>query len=237
MWELICKNCGDLINFKYKHHYNRALKGLKLCRSCVHKGKQLTEEHKLKISEAKKLTWKNKSKVDKQKQLINLSNGRNIRWGDNLNHEKISKKYKGCGNPFFGKLHTESSKLKMRKSTTDRLVKFWKSQNMVGINTKPEKQIQKILKDNQIEFKTPFVLEHKIYDLYLPKYNLIIEVDGCYWHSKNVPISKMNKQQLRRWKNDRFKDNLAIKNGHILLRIWEDEIESNSVLKRIYQYE
>lgn len=77
-------------------------------------------------------------------------------------------------------------------------------------------------------------LKNKIFDLYIPKNNLIIEVDGCYWHSKNVKLDDMDEQQLRRWKNDRYKDNLANKKGYKLMRIWEDEIDVTNVLERIY---
>ena len=90
------------------------------------------------------------------------------------------------------------------------------------------------VKEKNIEFITPFVLENKIFDLYIPKYNVIIEVDGCYWHSKNVQINDMNKQQLRRWKNDRFKENLLNKHGYKLIRVWEDEINGNTLTERIY---
>jgi very-short-patch-repair endonuclease len=89
------------------------------------------------------------------------------------------------------------------------------------------------IKENGIDFQTPFILENKIYDLYLPKYNILIEVDGCYWHSKNVPLSSMNSQQLRRWKNDRFKDSLACKHGYKLLRVWEDEINKFNIHKEL----
>lgn len=89
------------------------------------------------------------------------------------------------------------------------------------------------IKNNGIKFQTPFVLENKIYDLYLPVYNILIEVDGCYWHSKNVPLSEMNSQQLRRWKNDRYKDTLARKRGYKLLRVWEDEIEQFNIHKEL----
>lgn len=187
----------------------------------------------MQISKAKHNLWKDKSTLEKQQQLNTLENGRQIRWNNPTSRKTMSQKYTGNGNPFFGKSHTEETKSKQRKATTERLVTFWKTNTLAGINTKPEKQMQELLRVKGIEFETPFTLQHKIYDLYLPKYNTIIEVDGCYWHSKNIPTTQMNKQQLRRWKNDRYKDNLARKNGYKLLRVWEDEIQQFNIQKEL----
>lgn len=60
--------------------------------------------------------------------------------------------------------------------------------------------------------------EHRmfIYDMYLPSYNLIIEVDGSYHDNESVR------------QNDSFKQNWAIQNGFKLLRIHNDEIDSGN---------
>jgi very-short-patch-repair endonuclease len=76
-----------------------------------------------------------------------------------------------------------------------------------------------------------------VYDFYLPKLNLIIETDGVYWHGKGLSENQMNDMQKKHKRNDEYKNYLAKKNNFKLLRIWEDEIEPNKVLERIYQYE
>ena len=98
----------------------------------------------------------------------------------------MSKKYSGRGNPFYGKKHSPTTIEKLRKATTDRLIRFWNEGGLKGINTKPELEMQKRLKQRGIVFITPFVLENKVYDLYLPNHNIIMEIDGCYWHNKNI---------------------------------------------------
>ena len=157
------------------------------------------------------------------------------KWNDIEYKLKMSKQYSGINNPFYGKKHSQETIEKLRKATTDRLMKFWNTPGIHGSNTKPEQEVKKILSENNIEFITPFPLKHKLFDLYLPKYNAIIEVDGCYWHSKGILPENMNKHQLRRWKNDRYKDNLAIQCGYKIMRIWEDEINATTLLERIYK--
>lgn len=185
-------------------------------------------------SSSKSEYWKT---IDDSKRNIHykeLENARVIRWNNPMSRIYMSEKYLGRNNPFYGKKHSLETIEKLRKATTDRLIKFWNTPGIHGFNTKPEQEVKKILTDHNIDFTTPFLLKHKLFDLYLPKYNVIIEVDGCYWHSKGILPENMDEQQLRRWKNDRYKDDLAIKNGYKIMRIWEDEINITSVLERIY---
>lgn len=173
-----------------------------------------------------------------KKCLTGLKNARKImslKWNDIEYKIQISNKMNGCNNPFYGKKHSPETIEKLRKATIDRLIKFWNTPGIHGFNTKPEQAVKKILLENNIDFITPFSLKHKLYDLYLPKYNVIIEVDGCYWHSKGILPENMSDQQLRRWKNDRYKDSLAMRNGYKIMRVWEDEINTSTLLERIYK--
>ena len=77
----------------------------------------------------------------------------------------------------------------------------------------------------------------KWYDFYLPDYNLLVEVDGIYWHGKDIPTSALNKQQWNTRKNDRLKNYLAKLRGFNLVRIWSNEIEHLNLLNIIQQYE
>lgn len=189
---------------------------------------------KLKQKNKQILQWKNLSDNNKSRVLKKLQDGFSKKWNNPAFRKEVSDKMKGVNNPFYGKKHSSETIEKLRKATTNWILKFWNTPGIHGFNTKPEQEIKKILVSNNIDFITPFPLKHKLFDLYLPKYNLIIEVDGCYWHSKGILLENMNEQQLRRWKNDRYKDSLAIKNGYKIMRIWEDEINVTNVLERIY---
>ena len=76
----------------------------------------------------------------------------------------------------------------------------------------------------------------KEYDFYIPSLNLLIEVDGVYWHGKNLNESQMNHMQIKHKKNDAYKNQLAKSLGYNLERFWEDEININSVTERISEY-
>jgi G:T-mismatch repair DNA endonuclease (very short patch repair protein) len=198
----------------------------------------------LKSNPEKYSIWMEKQKIKainqwksvefKDKCLNGLSRGRKTRWNNPNSRLYMSLKYSGNGNPFYGKKHSPETIEKLRKATTERLLKFWSSNKTMGFNTLPERKVKSILESKHIEFISPFVLKNKLYDIFIPKYNIIIEVDGCYWHNKGVSIKKMNFQQLRRYKNDKYKDNLAKNNGYNLVRIWEDEISDINIERKLF---
>jgi very-short-patch-repair endonuclease len=110
-------------------------------------------------------------------------------------------------------------------------IKYLKNNKNKKINTKPERKVIGILKDNNIKYKFQYVIKcnngkFKMYDFYLKNYNLLIEVDGTYWHSKGIKDRDIkNKNLLNIRKNDKIKTKLAKEKGFKLIRVWEDEIE------------
>lgn len=95
-------------------------------------------------------------------------------------------------------------------------------------NTKPEQAVKKILSELNIRYRSSFRVKYdgtvKFYDLYVPSLNVLIEVDGTYWHGKNKKRSEMDKVQIHNRKNDILKNKIAKKLGYKLIRIWSDEI-------------
>jgi 5-methylcytosine-specific restriction endonuclease McrA len=121
------------------------------------KGRSLTKEHKKNISknhphlEGKKNPFYGKKHTKKTKKQIGIKTKKNMKsWWGNKNNEnsaifsiikkrnkKISKKAKGCGNPFYGKKHSDEAKsIKSLKSKTwwdgQENLKKIKSKNMQG---------------------------------------------------------------------------------------------------------
>jgi len=94
-----------------------------------------------------------------------------------------------------------------------------------------EKTFAKILDKLNIKYQQFYYAESikSFYDFYIPKYNLIIEVDGDFWHCN--PNSKFSIPKYKTQKRNIIKDNIkndwAIKNGYKLLRFWEDDINNN----------
>ena len=68
----------------------------------------------------------------------------------------------------------------------------------------------------------------RFFDFYIPSANLIIEIDGDYWHSYNVEYENMTPTQKRNKRVDEAKDKWAVFHGIPVLRIWEHDINKNS---------
>ena len=106
-----------------------------------------------------------------------------------------------------------------------------------------EKMVEEILASNNILFSSQFVLKVKtpdtfgrksyFYDFYLPKSNLIIEVNGTYWHcdkrfwQKDQQIKLPGKGNVLVeyvWEADRQKVENAEKMGYNVLVVWEHDL-------------
>jgi len=112
-----------------------------------------------------------------------------------------------------------------RKKMSQSKQKNWEDgayDNVVFSSNRPtgiELQIAAALDITGIEHEMQFHPENcrYFYDEYISKLNLLLEVDGAYWHSSEIAR-----------KRDQEKDQWAIKNGYRLLRIGEQEIGEKS---------
>ena len=96
-------------------------------------------------------------------------------------------------------------------------------------NSNIEKEVDRILDKLNINHIREYKIENGCYDFYLPIYNILLEVDGNYWHGKNIEFNKMNKIQQNVHSKDIIKNEIAKRNGYILYRIWEDEINEETI--------
>lgn len=78
------------------------------------------------------------------------------------------------------------------------------------------------------------------YDFYLPNSNILIEVDGDYWHAnpKKYDITDkaaLTPTQKKDMKVDEMKNKWALLHGIPIYRIWEDDIRNkpNDVMKKL----
>lgn len=85
------------------------------------------------------------------------------------------------------------------------------------------------LKKLGIEFQTQFKAESigRYYDFYIPSANLIIEIDGDYYHSFNILYENMSPMQKKNKRVDKDKDKWAKEHKISLMRIWEHDINNN----------
>ena len=98
--------------------------------------------------------------------------------------------------------------------------------------TWPEQETQYILDELEIKYEIEKPLPHqngfKYYDILLIDYNILIEVDGDFWHgdledkNKNGLMIKMKNKQ-----NDYIKNFVAKQNYYELVRIKESDLKDN----------
>lgn len=95
--------------------------------------------------------------------------------------------------------------------------------------TAPEKLFNKMMKELGVNIEAQKVIGNKIYDFYIPSNNILIEVDGDYFHANPLiyETKDLNKMQIRNVRNDKFKDVLAKGNGYKLERVWEYDLNND----------
>ena len=67
----------------------------------------------------------------------------------------------------------------------------------------------------------------RYYDFYIPSANLLIEIDGDYYHSHGLVYEEMSPMQKRNKRVDKQKDHWAYANCIPLIRIWEHDINNH----------
>jgi len=69
----------------------------------------------------------------------------------------------------------------------------------------------------------------RFYDFYLPYHNVLLEIDGDYFHKNpmiyETPINAIQKRNMR---VDEVKNKWALMNGYVLIRFWESDIRKNT---------
>lgn len=138
----------------------------------------------------------------------------------------------GEGNPFYGKKHTKESLNKLSKTLSDNPRKFSSS-------SKPEKQIEKIIKSLGYEVKRTYKVNEYICDIYIPKFNLIIEYNGDYWHcnpnkyDSNYVHPHKKKLSSQIWCEDKIRIDNIIDYDYNLEVVWESNFNEKTTIQNI----
>lgn len=118
---------------------------------------------------------------------------------------------KGENNPMYGKTHTADS--------IQKIFKYRKA-------TKLEQRLINFLNKHKIDHYFQFFIgkESKYsYDFKIKNKNIIIELDGDYWHGG--PSCKKHHFDVKNTQiRDKIKEEYAISSGYKLLRFWESEV-------------
>jgi G:T-mismatch repair DNA endonuclease (very short patch repair protein) len=199
-------NCGEITNV-WRGKHRKFIKGHQARGSCNSRfGVVMDDSLKEKISDARKL--------------------QGSPWWNNRKHTKSSKDkmsvirkiiFLGEGNLFYGKHHSEDTKEKLRITSTRQRAKTF------VLPSKPESEIHKKLLELSIFFETEKLINDKFcVDVFIPSRNLIIYIDGCYWHSCPEHCPNGHKP-----KTDNARIPYLTKCGFNVEIIWEHDIMKN----------
>ena len=97
-------------------------------------------------------------------------------------------------------------------------------------DSKPEKKVQSFLKQIGIKFLTHkyIGIEHAYQcDIFIPSMNLVIEIDGDYWHGNPKLYSNkdLTERIIKGRKIDYVRTKELKKKGFKVLRLWESDIK------------
>lgn len=128
-----------------------------------------------------------------------------------------------CKRHDFDELHRQrigQSKLGVaRPDVTERNLRRVTARELPYKDTKPELEMAKRFTAANIVFEMQKWIGRMVVDFYLPVMNLVVEVDGCWWHGcrEHCPTSH---------KVDNFEDRKQSLNslGYGAIRIWEHEL-------------
>ena len=138
-----------------------------------------------------------------------------IRAKDPVRRQKISK-------ALTGKPKSEAH----RKIMLETLARNRK-EILKGNPSKLEFTFADILTGLGIEFVHQYEVEGFNYDFYIPSKNILIEVDGDYWHAHPDKFTELNNMQRKNKGLDKLKTKHAADRNYQLLRFWEHDITAN----------
>lgn len=147
--------------------------------------------------------------------------------------EKISKALKGRKRPkeVLDKLNKGMleywSKPENRDAKRLSQVKYLQ-EKQINQKSKLEQRFEDMLVELNIQFINQHPLNGYLYDFYIPKHNLLIEVDGDWFHcNPDVYPEAIHEIQKFVKENDESKNKVAQENNIPLLRFWEKDINDN----------
>jgi G:T-mismatch repair DNA endonuclease (very short patch repair protein) len=137
----------------------------------------------------------------------------------------------GKNNPQYGKFgknhpaYGHKTKPEVRESRRQRRLNAISNK---GKKTDIEIILSSLLDKLKIVHISQKILYNKFsVDEFLPKFNLIIEAYGGYWHGDNRKFETLNKLQTKNKRMDAIRAKYLNKCGHRVLILWETELKNN----------
>ena len=203
--------------------------------------KMSDDELKMRSEITKKL-WEDecyRSKIKKSKNLFFEKNGY---WPGNDKDSMLKKKETMVEK--FGVSHNWMGKYGERKCDKTTLDVYGKTSaqmlieysHFFGKKTDIEKIFDVILEELEIPFQCKFRIydKNKVnfwfreYDFLILNTNILIEVDGDYWHGNQNIFEELTEFQKSIQINDEIKENFAKNKGYNVIRFWGSDIKKNT---------
>lgn len=110
-------------------------------------------------------------------------------------------------------------------ATKERLRAMTAAQNYNKTPTRPERIAYRILDRIGVPYQPHAVVHNKFcVDAFVPSHNLVIEVDGDYWHANPAMYPVPNAIQCRAMHRDRAHAGYMAAMGTPVIRIWEHDL-------------
>lgn len=108
-------------------------------------------------------------------------------------------------------------------------IKILESGAISKVNSKPQQLIDSILDKNNIKYQREKGIKYYSIDNYLAESNLMIEVQGDYWHVNPLKFpNKINKAQYERISKDKAKHTYTKNHYNVeILYLWESDVYDN----------
>ena len=232
MYKRKCVGCNSNIIYKNEKNMNLAEQRESKCRSCSSKEKAIKTGKLIECDICKKeiyrAKWELKDRNFCSKGCANKAHSLLL---TKYEYENVKCEY--CNKDFKPK-HNGGKKYCSVTCNARANLKTINSTEPKKKSTKPELYFLELLKSSNIAYKHQFAVPwkkgwKKWYDFYLPDKNILVEIDGIYWHGKGISNVDLNSQQWNTRKNDRLKNILSKARGYTLIRIWSDEIKTFNI--------
>jgi hypothetical protein len=177
--------------------------------------KPISDEQKQKLSDEMKIRHLDinfKKKIYTEERNKKISDSKKIYWENNPEEKKR------VGN--IWKLLKERDEVGWRKHLMEASKKGFESIFSPNGDTSLEIKLYSMLSKENIIFIKKYELDGKVYDAYLPERNILIEIDGDFWHKQTLDECKY-KYQTESYYNDIVKNDIAKNNNMRLIRIRE----------------
>lgn len=129
-----------------------------------------------------------------------------------------------CRQDWYANIWSQREEWRQKKKID--AVKILQRGKVDKVNSKPQEILDNILDKNNINYEREKSVIYYAIDNYLCDYNLMIEVQGDYWHTNPIKyMDKINKMQYDRIAKDKRK-HTYIKNqyGIEILYLWENDL-------------